>query len=298
MREFRFTVTKEDEGLGVKKLIRRHFDFSSRLFAKLKAQERITLNGEVLRGWMVPKEGDVVIARLPDEKSGFEPEDIPVIPVYEDQDILVIDKPPGYTVHPTKGHPCHTMANGIMKYMLETGQDFKIRFANRLDMDTSGLLVIAKNSHAQDEIIRQMDAGSFVKKYKALVFGELIEDDFVIDKPIGQSDPTKVGREVMTDGTGKDSVTVVHVAERFRGYTLVELELKTGRTHQIRVHLSHIGHPIVGDPLYGGESPLLPRQALHAYYLNFSHPAEDRELELTSEIPEDIQNAIAAIKEE
>ena len=295
MREFKFTVTKEDEGLGVKKLIRRHFDFSSRLFAKLKAQERITLNGEVLRGWMVPKEGDVVIARLPDERSGFEPEDIPVIPVFEDQDILVIDKPAGFTVHPTKGHPAHTMANGIMKYMLDTGQDFKIRFANRLDMDTSGLLVIAKNSHAQDEIIRQMDAGSFVKKYKALVFGEIAEDSFVIDLPIGQPDPLKVGREVVTDGTGKESVTIVTVTERFKGYTLVELELKTGRTHQIRVHLSHIGHPIVGDPLYGGESPLLARQALHAYYLKFRHPAEDRDIEVTSELPVDIRQAISAI---
>lgn len=298
MREFKFTVKKEDEGISIRRLLKRHLDFSSRLFAKLRAQKLVFLNGNPLEGWMNPKEGDVITATMPEEVSNFPEENIPIYPVYEDQDLLIINKQAGYIVHPTKGHPIHTMANGIMKYMRETGQSYKIRFVNRLDMDTTGLLIIAKNSHAQDDLVRQMKNNSLKKYYKAIVIGIVQDDEFTIDLPIGRLSPEKVAREVTTAELGKPSVTHVTVLKRYnKGYTLVELKLDTGRTHQIRVHMSHIGYPVVGDYLYGGDNPwLIERQALHAYKLIFNHPVTGVETIVASPLPDDMNRVINLVK--
>ena len=187
MREFSFTVSKEEEGMAIKKILKRNFNFSSRLFARLKAQKRVFLNGIPLEGWMNPREGDRIVAVMPEEASHFPEEDIPVDPLYEDQDLLIINKPAGFTVHPTKGRPAHTMANGIQKYMRESGEKYKIRFVNRLDMDTSGILVIAKNSHAQDNLTGQMHTGEIRKYYQAIVIGNVEQDQFTIDLPIERS---------------------------------------------------------------------------------------------------------------
>ncbi len=304
-RTFTFTIKKEDEGMGIRRMLKKNLDFSSRLLAKMRAQHLVFLNDQVLEGWMNPKEGDVIRAVLPDEKSGFPPEDIPFSVVYEDQDLLIADKPAGYTVHPTKGHPNHTIANGIMKYMEDHGQSWKIRFVNRLDMDTTGLLIVGKNSHAQDELIRQMQKNELKKTYCAIVQGIIEEDAFTIDRPIGMPDPDKPNRAVMEDG--RPSVTQVKVLERIpgkaadnsenAGHTLVELRLLTGRTHQIRVHLSSIGHPITGDPLYGGDlQDIFPRQALHAMRLRFRHPAEDRIVEAEAPLPDDMERLLEKLK--
>ena len=272
MAKFEYTVTKEDEGVPVKGLLRTKFSFSSRLLTKLKYQHLVFLNGEEVAGWITPQIGDILSIKLPEEKSDFPAEDIPIYPVFEDDDLLILNKQPGVIVHPTKGHPLHTIANGLMKYMQDTGQTFKIRFVNRLDMDTTGLLIVAKNSHSQDDLTKQMKANTIEKRYIAIVNGIVKEDAFTIDLPIGRPDPENVARGVMLEG-GYPSVTHVKVLESFpkgKGYTMVELLLETGRTHQIRVHMSHIGYPLVGDYLYGGEAPwLLDRQALHAYKLSF-----------------------------
>jgi len=297
MREFRYIVTKEDEGASIKRLLRHHFDFSSRLFAKLKAQKLVFLNDEPLEGWMNPVEGDVITAKMPEETSHFEEEDIPIYPVYEDQDLLIINKQAGYIVHPTKGHPVHTLANGVMKYMREQGESYKIRFVNRLDMDTTGLLIIAKNSHAQDDLTKQMKSGSLDKYYIAVVNGIVDQDEFTVNLPIGKVDPEKVARGVMPEGEGRPSITHVKVKERYaKGYTLVELKLETGRTHQIRVHMSHLGHPVVGDYLYGGNNPwLIDRQALHAYKLEFKHPGTGKPMSVTAPLPDDIKKVIEEV---
>ncbi len=298
MAKFKYIVTKEDDGLPIKKLIRTKFTFSSRLMTKLKMQNLIFLNGEPTAGWITPKEGDIITVRLPEEKSDFPAEDIPIYPVFEDDDLLILNKQPGVTVHPTKGHPVHTLANGLMKYMEDTNQTFKIRFINRLDMDTSGLLAVAKNSHAQNDFTKQMQANTTRKRYRAIVNGIVEENDFTINLPIGRPDSEEVRRGVMEDGY--PSVTHVHVLERYRkdsGYTLVELLLETGRTHQIRVHMSHIGHPLVGDELYGGNNPdLLNRQALHAYRLSFHHPVSGEAITVEAPLPQDMQNVIDKIK--
>lgn len=298
MTKFKYIVTKEDDGLPIKKLIRTKFTFSSRLMTKLKMQNLIFLNGEPTAGWITPNPGDIITVKLPEEKSNFPAENIPIYPVYEDDDLLILNKQPGVTVHPTKGHPVHTLANGLMKYMEDTNQAFKIRFINRLDMDTSGLLAVAKNSHAQDDFTKQMQANQTKKCYLAIVNGIVEEDDFTINLPIGRPDPEEVRRGVMEGGY--PSITHVHTIERYtkdNGYTLVELLLETGRTHQIRVHMSHIGHPLVGDELYGGNNPeLLNRQALHAYKLSFHHPVSGEPITVKAPLPQDIKDVIEKIR--
>ncbi len=299
MREFRFTVREEDEGLGIRKLLRKRLGLSSRLLARLKALRTVFLNGEPFQGWMKLKAGDEITVKLPEEESHFIPEDIPIRPLYEDGDILIIDKPAGYSVHPTKGHPDHTIANGLMCYMENTGQKFKIRFANRLDMDTSGILIIAKNPHAQDEIIRQMGSGKLKKYYLALTDGEPEEDEFTVNLPIGMPDPGQAARAVILDGTGRECVTHVKVAERYGGFSLCSIRLETGRTHQIRVHMSYLGFPVLGDPLYGRECPgLIDRQALHASRVEFLAPDGARPVVIDCPLPRDMENAIKKIKSE
>ncbi|MEG0392423.1 MAG: RluA family pseudouridine synthase, partial [Anaerovoracaceae bacterium] len=263
MRDFIYIVTKEDaqKELPIRELLRQNFSFSSRLRTKLKKHKSVYLNGESVPGWITPKAGDEIKIFIPEEQSHFPPEPIPIDPVFEDTDLLIINKQPGVIVHPTSGHPIHTIANGVTQYMIDTNQSFKIRFVNRLDMDTSGLLVLGKNSHAQDDYVKQMQKNQVEKRYVAIVKG-IIEEDGTVDAPLGRPDPERVQRGVMEGG--KPSITHYKVLERFdKGYTMVELLLETGRTHQIRVHMSHIGHPIVGDHLYGGENiNLIGRQAL------------------------------------
>lgn len=297
MTKFTYTVTEKDKDIPIKDLIRSNFTFSSRLLSKLRRNELVKLNDVTTKLWKVPNVGDIISIEFPDEKSEFPAEDIPISPVYEDDDLLIINKQPGIIVHPTKGHPIHTIANGIMKYMADTNQQFKIRFVNRLDMDTSGLLIIAKNSHAQDEFTKQMKSNFIKKKYKALVKGIVKEDKFTINLPIGRPDEERVERAVMLSG-GYDSITHVKVLERFeKDYTLCELTLETGRTHQIRVHMSHYGHPVVGDHLYGGSNPwIIERQALHAYSLTFRHPVTNEVITVEAPLPKDILDAVEKLK--
>lgn len=293
MTDFIHKVTREDEGLEIKDIMRNHFDFSSRLRNKIKREKLVTLNGKQIEGWKKANAGDIIKITLPEERSNFEPQNIPIYPVFEDKDLLIINKQPGLIVHPTKGHPSGTVANALTYYMEQTQNPFKIRFVNRLDMDTSGLLVIAKNAYCQNDYTHQMKAGTVKKCYTAIVKGLLESDSGTIDLPIGRPDPEHVRRGVMENGS--PSVTHYKVIERFprMNYTLVELLLETGRTHQIRVHMSHIGHPILGDWLYGGDNVhLMERQALHAARLTFTHPITKEKLTLEAPLPSDMRAAL------
>ena len=294
--KFEYTIQENDTELRIKELLKRNYGFSTRLINKLKAGDFVKLNGSPVKMYATGTQGDIITVDLPEESSYFEPEKIPISVVYEDDDLLVVNKQPGFVVHPTKGHPCRTMANGIMNYMLENDKSFKIRFINRLDMDTSGLLVVAKNSHCQDDMQKQMIGNGVVKKYEAVVKGIIEEDEGTIDLPIDKEHEDQVKRTVTEEGY--PSVTHYKVLERFeKGYTLVELLLETGRTHQIRVHMSHIGHPVVGDVLYGQASVwLIERQALHAKYLSFRHPVTGKSMELEAPLPDDMQELIAKIR--
>ncbi len=291
MTTFSHTVKNEDDGREVREIMKMHFDFSSRLRNRIKRERLLRLNGGDTEGWHKVKEGDVISVTLPDEKSRFEPQNIPIYPVYEDDDILVLNKQPGLVVHPTKGYPDGTVANALMHYMAQKGETWKVRFVNRLDMDTSGLLIVAKNAYAQNNITSQMRAGSIEKGYIAIVCGEVGQERGTIDLPIGRPDPEDVRRGVVPDGAA--SVTHYTVLQRLKNHTLVELLLETGRTHQIRVHMSHIGHPVLGDKLYGGENDgLINRQALHAAKLKFIHPITKEPLKTEAPIPEDMRKCL------
>ena len=294
MTEFYHKVTTEDEGKELREIMREHFDFSSRLRNRIKREKLVMVDGVSTPGWKKPVVGAEIRITLPDETSGFEPQNIPLDIVYEDDDLMIINKQPGLIVHPTKGHPTGTVANALMYYMEQTGKPFKIRFVNRLDMDTSGLLVVAKNSYTQNDYTKQMKENTVEKRYIAVVKGIVESDEGTIDLPIGRPDPDHVRRGVMEDEA--PSVTHYKVLDRYNGYSLVELLLETGRTHQIRVHMSHIGHPVLGDWLYEGLNPLLiDRQALHAAKLTFTHPMTKKRMTFEAPIPKDIKKAIADI---
>lgn len=296
MSEFTYTITAEDKDLAIKQILRQRFQFSARMRNKIKREKLVYLNGEQIPGWITAKPGDVLEIRLPEETSDFIPEDIPIRTVYEDSSLLIINKQPGIVVHPTKGHPQHTLANGIMKEMLDRGQSFKIRFMNRLDMDTSGIVAVAKNSHCQASFMKQSQAGLVEKRYLAIVKGLVKEDQGTISLPIGQPDPERVERAVVEGGS--PSVTNYQVLDRFRaGYSLVELSLETGRTHQIRVHMAAIGHPVVSDHLYGESNPfLIERQALHARKLAMLHPVTGEPVSFEAELPEDMANLLEKLR--
>lgn len=291
-----YTVTSENDGKRVAELLRSQFTFSHRFRTKMKFDKLVDLNGTPVPGHTVTHTGDVISIRLPEEKSDFTPEDIPVDILYEDEDILLVNKQPGITVHPTKGHPCHTLANGIQKYMEDSHQSFKIRFANRIDMDTTGIVIVAKNSNAQNGISTQMRAHTVGKEYTALVCGVIPEDKdhFVIDLPVGRPEGDSIHRAVLHEG--KPAVTEVCVLERFREYTLIRVVLHTGRTHQIRVHMAHIGYPLAGDPLYGGNTDVLNRQALHSTRIVFKHPITGEQIDISAPLPEDMKELIEKIR--
>lgn len=294
MGKYNHTVTEEEYGMSINEILRSNFNFSARFKTKIKFQNLLDLNGVQAKGFMKPEVGDLISIRLPKETSDFPAEDIPINVLYEDDDLLIINKQPGIIVHPTKGHPYHTIANGLMKYMQDTGQEFKVRFANRIDMDTSGIVICAKNANCQDSISNQMKGQDVVKKYVAIVHGR-VEDDCVINLPVGRPDELSIRRCVMEEG--KDATTIVKVLEAFDDYSLLELTIMTGRTHQIRVHLSHIGHPIIGDALYEGEAPgLIERQALHAYHIEFIHPMTEERLTIEAPYPDDMLKALEIIR--
>lgn len=224
MDKFTYIVQAEDVKYRIKDILRHQFTFSSRLRTKLKQNHAVYLNGVPTEGWILPQEGDVISIRLPEESSAFDAEDIPILPVYEDEDLLIINKLPGYVVHPTRGQPAHTIANGIMKYMQDTGQRFKIRFVNRLDRDTSGLLIVAKNSYAQEELTKQMKQNQTRKYYKTILCGLLEKDCGTIDRPIGRPNPERIERGILPESDGGyASVTHYRVLTR-REEPLIRLD--------------------------------------------------------------------------
>lgn len=285
----KYEVKKTDSGLMIKDILKRRMNFSTRLIRKLKLEGGVKLNREESRLNTAVRTGDVIEVSFPEEKSRFEPQNIPLDIVFEDDGLMIINKQPGIVVHPTKGHPDGTLANALTYIMEERNEFFKIRFVNRLDMDTSGLLIVAKNAFSQESLQQQMKESVTVKKYIAVVDGVMDSEQGVIDLPIGIIDAGTVGRAVTPDGyPSLTRYKVLKIMDSSR--TLVELTLETGRTHQIRVHMSHIGFPVTGDSLYGRAQPeLIPRQALHARYLAFNHPVTGERTEVWAEIPDDIK---------
>ena len=302
-----YNCTEKDEGLLVKEIIRSRLGLSSRLMKKLKPLEGITVNGERTSVRRRVAAGDLVEVCWPDEESWFEPQDIPLDVVYEDDDLLVVNKQAGLIVHPTHNFQDGTLANALAFRMQERGEKYKLRFVNRLDMNTSGLLVVAKNAYCQDFLSKEMAENRVDKWYIAIVHG-ITDPEGTIDLPIKKDPDHKARRMVSADGY--PSVTHYRTLETYdikdsgqlEGYSVVELKLETGRTHQIRVHMTHIGHPLVGDELYAQlygydkDPEWMPRQALHAGALEFRHPAGFRKVIVYAEIPADMKNCIEFLR--
>jgi 23S rRNA pseudouridine1911/1915/1917 synthase len=226
------------------------------------------------------------------------PESIPFGILYEDGDVLVIDKPAGLPVHPAPGHPGHTLVNGLLAYLStlpDTGDALRPGIVHRLDMDTSGVMLVAKNRVAHAHLAEQFKSRSVTKVYLALVRGRLSPENGAIEAPIGRDPRNRKRMAVVTEHRGRPARTGYHVVRYTDSYTLLEVAPETGRTHQIRVHLAAIGHPVVGDTTYGVSSPHLSRQFLHSSRLGFHLPGTGEHVEFESELPADLQQALETI---
>ncbi len=288
-------VVQEEETERLDLYVAHHCPDVSRSRAhRLIEEGHVTVNGRVAKPSRPLQRGDRVVVRVPPPSPlDLVPEAIPLSVVYEDRDLLVIDKPAGLAVHPGAGRSRHTLVNALLARCPDlTGVGGVLRpgIVHRLDKDTSGLLLVAKNDRAHADLSRQLKERTVDKGYLALVTGRLEPGEGVIEGAIGR-DPRNRKRMAVVDG-GRPARTAYRVRERLDGCTLVEVAPSTGRTHQIRVHLAAIGHPVVGDAVYGRPSALVGRQFLHACRLGFRHPADGRPLLFESPLPADLQQAL------
>ena len=264
---------------------------------KLIADGYITVNGRVAKSSLkleISDKIDVVIPPTP--PSPLSPEAIPLNILYEDDDLLVVDKPAGLAVHPAPGHPGHTLVNAILSHfphLADISDSLRPGIVHRLDKDTSGVMLVAKNQIAQANLINQFRTRAIVKAYLVLVKGKLTPERGIIEAAIGRDPRNRKRMAVVTEG--REARTQYRVIKYIGGYTLLEVIPETGRTHQIRVHLSAIGYPVVGDPVYGVKSPHLSRQFLHACRLGFKLPSTGEYVEFTSELPPDLAQALKDI---
>ncbi|MCX7711067.1 MAG: RluA family pseudouridine synthase [Clostridia bacterium] len=277
--------------------------FSRSYIQKLAADGNVFVNQSAVKSNYKLKTGDEIVLRVPEpEKLDVVPEKISLNVLYEDEDIIVIDKPKGMVVHPAVGNYSGTLVNALMDYCGESLSDINgvIRpgIVHRIDKDTSGLLVVAKNNAAHENLSDMLKEHDIKRTYIAVVEGIVREEAGKIDAPIGRH-PVDRKKMAVNTKNGRHAVTHFKVLERFKGYSLVELQLETGRTHQIRVHLSYIGFPIVGDEVYGRRKQRfdLQGQALHAKALAFIHPTTGKQMEFHSPLPEYFERLLNELRE-
>lgn len=286
-RVFEYKITSEHSHKTIKDYLYSVCNMSGTFIKELKkTDDGIMLNGERQIVTKVLNENDTLVITAYEKASEtIEPVKLDFDVLYEDEDIIIIDKPPHMPTHPSFGNYGNTLANGLMYYWKQRGEEHIFRAINRLDKDTSGVMCVAKNSHANAILCDSLKSGGLKRRYLAIVCGTLTEDG-TVDAPIGREGVIK--RQVCADGDY--AITHYYVKENFGDYTLIELELETGRTHQIRVHMSHIGHPLLGDWLYGVEDKeLFPRHALHSCYLELAHPISGELLKFHSDLPQDMR---------
>ena len=291
-------VSKEYEGATIREFLKEDLGLSSRLIRRSAIEKRILVNKKEVRMRYIVHTGDLVQINLQsDESQNITPEKMDLDIVYEDEDILVINKKPYMVVHPTKTYQSGTLANGVLFYFKETNQNCIVRLVSRLDMNTSGLIIIAKDQFAHMALSKEMEENNLEKRYLAIVNGNLKEKEGTIDAPIYRPDGEEFGTMRIVDERGQRSITHYKVIESFKDADLVECLLETGRTHQIRVHMKHLGHPIYGDTLYGfeGDEELIPRQALHAYGLDFKSPKTKETLSLRAKLPDDMESLLKKV---
>lgn len=284
----RYHVPPEQDGFTVWAVLRQQLALSRLMIRRLKLVDGLLVNGMPVKTHHRLKAGDelrLVAADRPSE--GVIPEPMELDIVYEDDALLALVKPAGMVVHPTKGEYTGTLGNGVSHYLMQQGHSGRLHPVHRIDKETSGLVLFAKHELAHLRLATAMSAGEVQRRYLALAKGSLPMERGRIDWPIAR-DPGH-GSKRRVDPNGQRAVTHFHVLRRYPDYTLLDLMLETGRTHQIRVHLAHLGYPLLGDPFYGSPDPRLARQALHAQSLTLPHPISGERLELVAPLPPDLR---------
>ena len=285
--ELKYEV-KDNTYSSINQLLKIEFQISSRLLVRLINNNKVFLNGKPCDTRTKPQANDIIIVKLDAEEdnSNIEPKEMELDIVYEDEGLLIINKPAGLTVHPSLRHYNNSLSNGVKSYYNKIELNKKIRPVNRLDKDTSGLVIFAKNEYVQECLINQMKRGKFYKEYICIVEGVLDEKTGVINVPVARKEKSIIERCVREDG--QNAITQYEVLKEYKNYSVVKCILKTGRTHQIRVHMAYIKHPLLGDTLYGNKSELIDRQALHCNKLAFINPVTNKYLELTNRLPKEM----------
>lgn len=288
-RTLQYRITESDTYSNIHELLKAH-GYSSTVIRHLKETENgIQRNGVWSRVYEPLCSGDTVTILLTEEASSenIVPTPLPLDIVYEDEDLLIINKPAGMPIHPSQGNYDNTLANACAYYFQQKGEPFTYRCINRLDRDTTGLLIIARHAYSASLLSSMVAKREIHREYLALATG-LVPDSGVIEAPIARVDGSTIEREVNFE-TGEFARTHYRRLEYKNGYSLVSLKLDTGRTHQIRVHMKYIGHPLPGDFLYNPDYSMIRRQALHSYRLTFTHPITGKELQFTAPLPDDMK---------
>ena len=276
----------------IKSILKEKFYMSDRLIAKLKNTKQIYINNKPVYINTDLHIGDTLTIDLCfDECSdNIIPTDMKLNILFEDDSFLILNKSAGMPVHPSMEHYNDSISNGVKFYFNSTGLKRKIRPVNRLDRNTSGIVIFAKNQYVQECLIKQMKTNTMKKEYLAIVEGKLSQKKLTIDEPIARKENSIIERCVSSNG--KNAITEFEVLNEYNNYSLVKCILKTGRTHQIRVHSSYINSPIIGDDLYGKKSNIINRQALHAYRISFVHPILNEKIEIMAELPDDMKRIL------
>lgn len=287
-----YQIDKDEHYDNVLHVLKEQFLLSDRLITKLKKANKIYLNSLPTYTKKSVTVGDTVsvLIDFEEDNSNIVASNIPLNIIYEDDYLLVINKPANIAIHPSILHFDNSLSNGVKFYFDKLGLKKKIRIVNRLDRNTSGIVVFAKNEYIQECLIKQMKTKELKKEYLAIAKGILESKSGTLNFPIARKEGSIIERTVSSDGDS--AITHYDVVKEFNNLSLVHIVLETGRTHQIRVHFSYIGHPILGDTLYGSPSKLINRQALHSYKLTFIHPVTKKVVSLEAPLPNDIKNII------
>lgn len=273
---------------SVKNILKSKLKMSERLIRKIKLNDKLTCDGRCLKINDTVEAGNVLTIDLnfEEESENIDSVEMPLDILYEDEWLIIINKPANMVVHPSVLHRTDSLASAVKFYLESKNEKIKMRFANRIDKDTTGIVIFAKSEYIQEALVAQMKDGTLIKEYRAIVEG-VLEGIGTIDKPIKRQEGSIMIRIVSDDG--ERAVTHYEVLQNMKDMTLVKVILETGRTHQIRVHMKEIGHTLIGDDLYESKSSLINRQALHAYKINFIHPITNEKMEFVAEMPEDIR---------
>jgi len=289
-----YTV-KSHEYVTLKEVLRSYFKMSERLMLKLKRLDKIKVNNETSHLNKIINIGDNITCDFDydEDNSNVVSSPIPLDIIYEDEAYLIINKQVGIPVHPSIEHYTDSLSNGVKNYFDKINLHKKIRPVNRIDKNTSGIVIFAKNEYVQESLIKQMKANNFIKEYLAIANGIITEKNGTINAPIARKEHSIIERSIASNGGTSITHFEVISTNVKDNYSIVKCLLETGRTHQIRVHFSHIGFPLLGDTLYGTSSTLIDRQALHSHFVQFVHPISNKKVSYTAPLPNDMQILIS-----